>query len=79
MKTLTRLAIEITLIISVTACDSNRNSNTKLHNSVDTTSSNKAGGPVIRDTATITQQRKDSLNGKSDTTANGNVKPSGRQ
>jgi hypothetical protein len=60
------------------ACDSNRN-NAKLRNSTDTTSVNKAGGPPIKDTATITQQKKDSLNGTSDTTANGNAKPSGRQ
>lgn len=78
MKTIARLTLAAVLIISVAACDSNRN-NAKLRNSTDTTSRNKAGGPPIRDTTTVTQQKQDSLNGKSDTTANGNVKPSGRQ
>jgi hypothetical protein len=77
MKTIRILAIALLFIISIIACDNSRN-NAKLRNSTDTTSVNKAGGPAITDTATITQQKKDSLNHTSDTAANGNVKPSGR-
>jgi len=60
----------------LSACDNNRN-NAKIGNTKDTGSVTKAGGPKITDTATITQMRKDSAKG-GDTSAKGNVKPTGR-
>lgn len=50
----------------------------KLGNSQGTTSVNKAGGPAIRDTSTINQDRQNSEKGnKSDSMSKGNAEPSG--
>jgi hypothetical protein len=63
------------ILVSIFSCNSNHKT---LNNSQDTTSVNKAGGPPIADTATIAAQRKAAKDsGKADTTARGNVSPTG--
>lgn len=63
-------------LLSFAACDQNATHKT-IGNTSDTESVNKAGGPPIRDTATINQDRRDSAKqGKS--SAKGNADPSGR-
>jgi hypothetical protein len=63
--------------IAFAACNSG-DSQKKLGNSQDTTSVNKAGGPAIRDTATINQDRQDSAKGNNtDSISKGNADPSG--
>jgi hypothetical protein len=56
--------------------DSN-SSQKNIGNSIDTTSVNKAGGPRIRDTATISKNRRDSAStNKKSTIGKGNADPS---
>jgi hypothetical protein len=65
-------------ILLLAACDQNRNKAT-LNNSVDTNSVTKAGGPPIRDTATINKDRRDSAKMKTkNPSARGNADPSGQ-
>ena len=63
-------------ILFLAACGPNRN-NATIGNSQDTTSINKAGGPAIRDTATIDKDRRDSAKVPAGSTAKGNADPSG--
>ena len=66
------------LTFAFAACDPNANHKT-IGNSTDTTSVNKAGGPPIRDTATINKDRRDSaVNPGKSATGKGNADPSGR-
>jgi hypothetical protein len=79
MKRTTSLYILLTasLIFAFASCDPNASHKT-LGNSTDTTSVNKAGGPPIRDTATINKDRRDSAaNPRKATTGKGNADPSG--
>ncbi|QQL49154.1 hypothetical protein [Mucilaginibacter ginkgonis] len=62
-------------IMCVTACSPNDNQKS-IGNSKDTSSVTGAGTEAIRDTATITQDRKDSTKGKNYN--HGNADPSGR-
>jgi len=75
MKTICLLAVLFSVIL--TSCDQNKKKVT-FSNSVDTNNVTKAGGPPIRDTATINKDRRDSakLPGKS-STAKGNADPAG--
>ncbi|WCT14931.1 hypothetical protein [Mucilaginibacter jinjuensis] len=78
VKTINNGSILLLLfILSFSACDSNA-SQKQIGNSQDTTSVNKSGGPAIRDTATITKDRRDSANlpAKSNS-AKGNADPTG--
>lgn len=84
MKSIIKTGIKITAAIAfativslnLAGCD---HSNKTLHGTEDTTSVNRASGPAIADTASITaaekQATKDSLN--KDTTSKGNVDPKG--
>jgi hypothetical protein len=78
MKKITQHILVLTaLTMTLAACNSG-DSQKKLGNSQDTTSVNKAGGPAIRDTSTINQDRQDSASGlKADSMSKGNADPSG--
>ncbi|QEC74743.1 hypothetical protein [Mucilaginibacter ginsenosidivorax] len=78
MKNILKLTGLALCLLSASACDQNASQKT-IRNSKDTTSVNKAGGPPIRDTATITKDRRDSAknSGKSNA-GKGNADPSGR-
>jgi len=76
MKKIILMAFAVSLLFA--SCDQNRNKAT-LNNSTDTTSVTKAGGPPIRDTATINKDRRDSAKMKSkNSSAKGNADPSGQ-
>lgn len=63
-------------VLCITAC--RNNTHKTIGNSQDTTSVNRAGGPPIRDTATINKDRKDSANlPAKNNAAKGNADPSG--
>lgn len=64
-------------IVLLAACNGTRNKAT-LGNSRDTTSVNRAGGPQIRDTATVSKDRRDSARISQKPAAKGNADPSGR-
>jgi hypothetical protein len=70
--------IGIPTALSLFAAYSSGDSYKKLGNSRDTTSVNKAGGPPIRDTATINKDRLDSSKSPAtDSMSKGNTDPSG--
>ncbi|SDE96384.1 hypothetical protein SAMN05216464_11196 [Mucilaginibacter pineti] len=65
------------LLLFCNACNSG-DSHKTIGNSQDTTRVDRAGGPPIRDTATINKDRRDSAKITSDdSTSKGNVDPSG--
>jgi hypothetical protein len=68
------LNIALAAVLCITACQNNTHKS--IGNSQDTTSVNRAGGPPIRDTATINKDRKDSA-AMPKSTAKGNADPSG--
>jgi hypothetical protein len=76
MKRIYQTGLLLTMLLA--ACGQNRTKAT-IGNSQDTTSVNKAGGPPIRDTATINKDRLDSAKGQAKPgAAKGNADPSGR-
>jgi uncharacterized lipoprotein YehR (DUF1307 family) len=78
VKKLYGLLMTFSLSLLIASCDP-RDSQKKIGGSQDTSSVNKAGGPAIRDTATINKDRQDSAKRQAgDSTSKGNVDPSGR-
>lgn len=77
VKKLYGLLMTFSLPLLIASCDQ-RDSQKKIGGSQDTSSVHKAGGPAIRDTATINKDRRDSaLRPASDSTSKGNADPSG--
>lgn len=74
MKTICQIGLIGMVLLA--ACG--QNNSKSIGNSQDTTSVNKAGGPPIRDTATINKDRRDSALMPAESTAKGNADPSGR-
>jgi hypothetical protein len=72
------LVMTFSLPLLMASCNE-RDSQKKIGGSQDTSSVNKAGGPAIRDTATINKDRRDSAKRPaSDSTSKGNADPSGQ-
>lgn len=76
MNNMIKTFFAVILISGFTACKGSGSKS--VGNSQDTESVNKAGGPQIADTATISQIKKDSAVRRTDTTGKGNADPSGR-
>jgi uncharacterized lipoprotein YehR (DUF1307 family) len=77
VKKLYALLMTFSLPLMMTSCDQ-RDSQKKIGGSQDTSSVNKAGGPAIRDTATVNKDRQDSAKIQTaDSTGKGNADPSG--
>ncbi|MEO6521296.1 MAG: hypothetical protein ABIN91_06460 [Mucilaginibacter sp.] len=75
-KLIAALAFATFLSINMAGCD---HSNKTLNGSQDTSSVNRAGGPPITDTASISKAEKEATHDslKKDTTSKGNVDPKG--
>lgn len=77
VKKLYGLVMTFSLPLIMASCNEH-DSQKKIGGSQDSSSVNKAGGPAIRDTATINKDRQDSGKMKSvDSTGKGKVDPSG--
>jgi hypothetical protein len=78
VKKLYGLVMTFSLPLIMASCNEH-DSQKKIGGSQDTSSVNKAGGPAIRDTATINKDRQDSAKMKTgDSTSKSNADPSGR-
>jgi hypothetical protein len=76
MRTFYRIALIYTTMLA--ACGGGNRNHVTLDNSWDTTSVDKAGQPRIRDTATVSKDRKDSARMTEKSKPKGNADPSGR-
>ncbi|HEX8020229.1 hypothetical protein [Mucilaginibacter sp.] len=77
VKKLYGLVMTFSLPIIMASCNE-RDSQRKIGGSQDTSSVNRAGGPAIRDTATINKDRRDSARRPAgDSISKGNADPSG--
>lgn len=76
-KSINSIIATLILTFSLASCDPGAGHKT-IGNSKDTTSVTKSGGPPIRDTATISKDRRDSAaNAGKSGTGKGNADPSG--